>query len=98
MVTPWIEFTQLFWTYQISVKQPHQHIFSRVWQTIHCFQLVDYANEGYYVTFKIDGVTIFNAESNSIMKGCRYLDTLLWHINLRPKNQQTQIDEANNVH
>ena len=32
-------------------------------------------NEGYYVTFNIDGVTIFNDESNAIMKGHRGLVT-----------------------
>jgi hypothetical protein len=32
-------------------------------------------NEGYYVTFKIDGVAIFNSEGKAILKGLRYLGT-----------------------
>ena len=32
------------------------------------------------------------------MKGYQYSETVLWHINLRPNNQQTQISEANNVY
>jgi hypothetical protein len=32
-------------------------------------------NEGYYVTFKIDGVTMFNHGLNVILKGLRYLGT-----------------------
>ena len=55
-------------------------------------------NEGYYVTFKIDGVTIFNSKSNNIMRGNRDLDTGLWCTNLFPQNKQTQISEANNVY
>ena len=55
-------------------------------------------NEGYYVTFKIDGVTIFNFKSNNIMRGNRDLDTGLWCTNLFPQNKQTQIADANNVY
>ena len=54
-------------------------------------------NEGYYITFHIDRVTIFNYEINAIMKGHRDSDTGLWYINLRPKKQQTQIAETNNL-
>ena len=54
--------------------------------------------EGYYVTFNIYGVKIFNSESNAIMKGYQDLDTVLWHINLRPNNQQMKIAKANNVY
>jgi hypothetical protein len=35
-------------------------------------------NEGYYVTFRIDGVTIYNSAGNAILKGQRYLKTGLW--------------------
>jgi hypothetical protein len=40
-------------------------------------------NEGYYVTFKLDGVTIFNSKGHAILKGVRDLGTGLWRINLR---------------
>jgi hypothetical protein len=32
-------------------------------------------NEGYYITFRIDGVTIYNAASKAILKGQRDLGT-----------------------
>ena len=51
-------------------------------------------SEGYYVNLNIDGVTIFNSESNSIMKVNCGLDTGIWHINLCPKTKKTQISEA----
>jgi hypothetical protein len=35
-------------------------------------------NEGYYVTFKIDGITTFNDGGKSILKGNRDLGTGLW--------------------
>ena len=54
-------------------------------------------NEGYYVAFDIDGVTIFKSERNTIMKRHRYLDTGLWRINLCPNNQQTEISKSNNI-
>ena len=60
--------------------------------------VVQLYNEGYYVTFNIYGVKIFNSESNAIMKGYQDLDTVLWHINLRPNNQQMKIAKANNVY
>ena len=60
--------------------------------------VVQLYKEGYYVTFNIYGVTIFNAEINCIMKGHQDLDTGLWLINLRPNNKHMQISEANNVY
>jgi hypothetical protein len=45
-------------------------------------------NEGHYVTFKLDGVTIF---------GVRDLGTGLWRINLR-NEPQSHISSANNVY
>jgi hypothetical protein len=50
------------------------------------------SNEGYYVTFKIDRVTIFNHEGNFILKGHMDVGTGLWRINLRkgkPQNPNT---------
>ena len=55
-------------------------------------------NEGCYVTFKIYVVTIFNRERNTIMKGHQDLDTGVWHVNLRPKDQHTEIAEAKHVY
>ena len=54
-------------------------------------------NEGYYVTFKLDGVTIFNSKGHAILKGVRYLGTGLWRINLR-NEPQSLIASANNVY
>jgi hypothetical protein len=34
-------------------------------------------NEGYYVTFRIDAVTIYSAAGKSILKGSRDLNTCL---------------------
>jgi hypothetical protein len=55
-------------------------------------------NEGYYVTLKIDGVTIFNYEGKAILKGHRDLGTGLWCINLRKDEPQLPIAAANNVY
>jgi hypothetical protein len=35
-------------------------------------------NEGYYVTFRIDGVTIYNSAGKALLKGQRDLNTGLW--------------------
>jgi hypothetical protein len=55
-------------------------------------------NEGYNVTFKIDGVTIFNRSGKEILKGNRDLGTLLWRINLRKEDPHTPIATSNNVY
>jgi hypothetical protein len=55
-------------------------------------------NEDYYVTFKIDGVTIFNHEGKAILKGLRDLGTGLWHINLRKDKPQIPIAAANTAY
>jgi hypothetical protein len=39
------------------------------------FSVVKLCNEGYYDTFKIDGVTIFNHGGKAILKGHRDLGT-----------------------
>jgi hypothetical protein len=46
-------------------------------------------NEGFHVTFKMDGVTIFNSIGKEILKGKRYFDTGLWRINLRKEDPHT---------
>jgi hypothetical protein len=55
-------------------------------------------NEGYSVTFKIDGVTIFKSIGKEILKVNIYLDTLLWHINLRKDIPHNPIAAENNVY
>jgi hypothetical protein len=55
-------------------------------------------NEGYYVTFKIDGVTIFNSEEKAILKGLRDVGTGLWRINLRKDTPPIPIAAANKVY
>jgi hypothetical protein len=55
-------------------------------------------NEGYYVTFKIDSVTIFKFERKAIPKGLRDLGTGLWRINLREDKTQIPIVAANNMY
>jgi hypothetical protein len=55
-------------------------------------------NEGYYITFRIDGVTIYNSAGKAILKGQRDLNTLLWRINLRSDKSQPDIATANSVY
>jgi hypothetical protein len=55
-------------------------------------------NEGYYVTFRINGVTIYNTASKAIFKGQRDLSTGLWRINLLSDKHHPTIVEANNVY
>jgi hypothetical protein len=54
--------------------------------------------EGYYVTFSIDGVTIYNYTEYTILKGQRDLNTGLWRINLRHEKPQHTIYVANNIY
>jgi hypothetical protein len=55
-------------------------------------------NEGYYVTFRIDAVTIYSSTGKLILKGSRDLNTGLWRINLRHDKPQHTIYVANNVY
>jgi hypothetical protein len=55
-------------------------------------------NEGYYVTFRIDGITIYNSAGKAILKGQRDLNTGLWRINLRPEKYQPTISAPDNVY
>jgi hypothetical protein len=55
-------------------------------------------NEGYTVTFKNVSVTICDSQEFQNLSGARYLDTVLWRINLRKENQQPQQAVANNVY
>jgi hypothetical protein len=52
-------------------------------------------NEGYYITFNIDGITIFNHEGKPILKG--HMD-LLWCINLRKGEPHIPVCAASNVY
>jgi hypothetical protein len=55
-------------------------------------------NEGYYVTFRIDAVTIYNSQNAQVLKGARDLDTGLRCINLHKEYQQHPHELANNVY
>jgi hypothetical protein len=55
-------------------------------------------NEGYSITFNIDGVTIFNTKFKAILKGQRDACTGVWRINICSGMPQPQIYEANNVY
>jgi hypothetical protein len=55
-------------------------------------------NEGYSVTFKIDGLTIFNSIGKAILKGNRDLDTGLWCIHLLKSIPHNPISGANDVY
>jgi hypothetical protein len=55
-------------------------------------------NEGYYITFRIDRVTIYNSEEKAILKGQRDLNTGLWRINVRDENPQHTMYVANNFY
>jgi hypothetical protein len=52
-------------------------------------------NEGYYVTFRIAGVTIFIPTSKAILKGQHDLNTGLWRIMLQYDKPQPIIAAAN---
>jgi hypothetical protein len=51
-------------------------------------------NEGYYVTFRIDAVTIYSSAGKTILKGKRDLNTGLWRINLRHEKSQHTVSVA----
>jgi hypothetical protein len=55
-------------------------------------------NEGYYVIFRIDAVTIYCAARKSILKGSRDLNTGLWRTNLLNKKLQHAVSVTNNVY
>jgi hypothetical protein len=50
------------------------------------------------ITFRIDGVTIYNSSEKSILKGQRDLNTGLWRINLRHEKPHHTIYVANNIY
>jgi hypothetical protein len=55
-------------------------------------------NEGYYVTFRIDGVIIYNSTGKAILKGQQYLNTGLWRINLHTDKPRPTMAAANNIY
>jgi hypothetical protein len=55
-------------------------------------------DEGYIVTFKQAAVTICDSENSQILSGPRYLNTGLWHINLKQTNNHIPEPIANNVY
>jgi hypothetical protein len=55
-------------------------------------------NEGYYVTFRIDAVTIYSSAGKLIFKGKRDLNTGLCRVNLRHEKPQHTVPVAKNVY
>jgi hypothetical protein len=55
-------------------------------------------NEGYYITFRIDAVTIYSSTGKPILKGKRDLNTVLWRIYLQHEKPQNSIYVANNLY
>jgi hypothetical protein len=55
-------------------------------------------NEGYYVTFRIDAVTIYSSARKSILKGSRDFNTGLCRINLWHEKPQHTVSVANYVY
>jgi hypothetical protein len=56
-------------------------------------------NDGYYVAFKLDNITIVNTKGNAILKGQqRDAITGFWCINLHSEIPKPQSSEANNVY
>jgi hypothetical protein len=55
-------------------------------------------NEGYYVTLRIDAVTINNSTGKAILKGTRDFNTGLWHTNLPHEKSQHTVSVANKVY
>jgi hypothetical protein len=55
-------------------------------------------NEGYCVTFSIDGVKIYNSTAKAILKGQCDLNTGLWRINLRSDKPKLTIAAASYVY
>jgi hypothetical protein len=98
MVTPWIQLTPHIWTYLNSVNQLLvAHVFPDIANNS-LISVGHLCNEGSYVTFNIDRVTIFNSASKAIQKGLRDLGTGLWRINLRTDKPHTKIAQANNIY
>jgi hypothetical protein len=82
---------------ELSEATSVAHVFSDM---AHHFLLsvVQLCKEGYYVTFRIDGVEIYNSTSTVSLKGQRYQNTGLWRINLRSGKPHPTIAAANNVY
>jgi hypothetical protein len=61
------------------------------------FSVEKLCNEGYYVTLRIDAVTIYSSAGKSILKGKRDLNTGLWRINLWHEKPQHTVSVANKL-
>jgi hypothetical protein len=55
-------------------------------------------NDGYAVTFKIDGVTIINSQGEAILKSQYDICVGLWRINLLSEAPTPQLAQANNMY
>jgi hypothetical protein len=82
---------------ELSQEASMAHVFACM-ENHSLLSVVQLCNEGYYVTLKIDGVTIYNSTEKAILKGQRDLNTGLWRIKLRHEKPQHTIYVANNVY
>jgi hypothetical protein len=88
---------------QLSKAAKAAHIFPAM-ENNSLLSVGQLCDEGYYVLFSINEVTILNATQNIIMKGTRDLTTGLWRINLcqnKPRCNmapKAQIHSVNNVY
>jgi hypothetical protein len=81
---------------ELSEASSVSHVFSDM-ANHSLLSLGQICNEGYCITFGVDGVTIYNSTSKSILKGQWDLNTGLWRINLRSDKHKPTIAAANNV-
>jgi hypothetical protein len=82
---------------ELSVAYYVAHVFSDMANN-YLFSVGQLCNKGHYMTFRIDGIIIYNSASKAILKGQRDLGTGLWCINLLSDKPQLKSAEANNVY
>jgi hypothetical protein len=77
MVIPWIPRTASLDIPELSQEESIARVFPGM--ANHYFLSVgQLCNDGYYVTFRIDGVIFYNSTEKAILKGQRDLNTGLW--------------------
>jgi hypothetical protein len=82
---------------ELSEADSVAHVFPAM-ETTPLISVGQLCNEGYYVTFNINGVKKINSEGKAILKGLRYVGTLLWRIYVHKDKPQIPIAEVNNVY
>jgi hypothetical protein len=96
MVTPWIPHTASFDIPELSKAASIEHVLPGM-ASNYFLSVGQLCNEGYYVTFRIDAVTIYSSAGKSILKGF-FVNNGLWRINLRHGKPQHTIYVANNLY